>query len=321
MDHHVDQPSSHVPTHSEQLAVLTWQNKRLISEILPYEVKHYRHQDELNILLNTAKQLKFHYFAVEKQPNHSLSEKASQVSRTAFLSYLVEIYGAQLTKGSVLFICDALTNTYISLIYDILFNPLSDTLFEILDGIWSEIHSSDREMVFWKSSFEFHKRPASNNANASQSRQKNVQKIARQVIKGFTHLLKIYITPVKNADLDDEEILDSLTLLSWYIHRFWKSLVRHVFPATELIADTLTQKLPELPDTLHYIYDSQWFPQNFVNIPEIPSETIQKLILNRECRYYNSFSVNRHLSKRNYRNRFLLNIITWWNTRFFPHIR
>ena len=141
MDHHVDQPSSHVPTHSDQLqlAFLTRQNKRLISEILPFEVKHYRHQDELNILLNTAKQLKFHYFALEKQPIHSLSEKASQVSRTAFLSYLVEIYGAQLTKGSVVFICDPLTNTYTSLIYDILFNSLSDTLFEIFDGVWSEI--------------------------------------------------------------------------------------------------------------------------------------------------------------------------------------
>ena len=150
MDHHIDQPSSHVPTHSDQLqlAVLTQQNKRLIHEILPFEVKHYQHQDELNILLNTAKQLKYHYFAIEQQPHLSLPEKASQVSRTAFLSYLIEIYGTELTKGSVLSICNPLTNKYISLIYDTLFHPLSDTLFEFLNGIWSAIQPSDREGIF-----------------------------------------------------------------------------------------------------------------------------------------------------------------------------
>ena len=35
-----------------------------------------------------------------------------------------------------------------------------------------------------------------------------------------------------------------------------------------------------MPETLHYIYDPNWFPQSFVNIPEIPSETIQKLSIN-----------------------------------------
>ena len=67
MDHPVDQPSSKLPSHSHglQLAVLTQQNKRLTREILPFEVKHYQRQDELNILLNTAKQLKYHYFAAD----------------------------------------------------------------------------------------------------------------------------------------------------------------------------------------------------------------------------------------------------------------
>ena len=76
MDHHIDQPSSHVPTHSDelQLAVLTQQNKRLIREILPFEAKHYQHQGESNILLNTAKQIKYHYFAVDQQPQ-SLYQK------------------------------------------------------------------------------------------------------------------------------------------------------------------------------------------------------------------------------------------------------
>ena len=42
MDHHIDQPFSHVPTHSDelQLAVLRQQNKRLTREVLPFEIKH-----------------------------------------------------------------------------------------------------------------------------------------------------------------------------------------------------------------------------------------------------------------------------------------
>ena len=52
MDHHVDQHSfitvrnTNVPMHSDelQLAVLAQQNKRLIRDILPFEVKHYQHQ-------------------------------------------------------------------------------------------------------------------------------------------------------------------------------------------------------------------------------------------------------------------------------------
>ena len=108
-------------------------------------MSYYQHQDELNVLLNTEKQLRYHYFAVEQQPHLSLPEKASEVSRNAFLLYLVEIYGTQLTQGSLLFICDSLNNKYISLISDTLFHPLSDTLFEFPNGISSEIQPSDRE--------------------------------------------------------------------------------------------------------------------------------------------------------------------------------
>ena len=171
VDHHVDQTSSNVPTQllELQLAVLTQQYKRLIRDTLPFEVKHYQLQDELNILLNTAKQLKYQYFVLEKQNLLFLPEKASQVSRTAFLSYLVEIYEAQLTKASVLFIYDTLTNTYTSLIYDTFFNTISD--FEFLNEFWSEIQPLDREGVFLKSSIESPKRLASTlNSNASQSR-------------------------------------------------------------------------------------------------------------------------------------------------------
>ena len=197
MDHQVHQPFSNVPTRSDelQLTVRTQQHKRFTRNILPFEFKHYQHQDEINILLNTANQLKYHYFAVEQQPLLSLPEKASQVSRTAFLSYLVEIYGAQLTKCYVLFVYDPLTKTYTSLIYDTLFNPISDTLFEFFNGVWSGIQPLDREGVFRKSSFEFLKRFASTlYANASQSRKKSVQKVVRQEMEGFTHLLKTYIT-------------------------------------------------------------------------------------------------------------------------------
>ena len=78
MDHHIDQPSSQFPTHSNelQLAALTQQNSRLTLEILPFEVKHYQHQDELNILLNKAKQLKYHYFAVEKKISPFFTRKS-----------------------------------------------------------------------------------------------------------------------------------------------------------------------------------------------------------------------------------------------------
>ena len=269
MHHHIDQPTSHVPTHSDelQLAVLTQPNNCLIREILPFEVKHYQHQDGLSILLNSAKQLKYHSFAIKQQPQLSLPEKASQVSRTAFLSYLVEIYGTQFTKGSVLFICDPLTNNYISLIYDTLFHPLSDTLFEFLNGIWSEIKPLDSEGIFRKSSFEFFIRLAPTlNANASHSRKESVHKISRHEIEGFTHLLKIYISSVTDADLNEEEIFDSLTLLSWHKHKFWKSLVRHIFPATKLKAETYPRIISKLPETLHHKYDPNWFRKKFCKL-------------------------------------------------------
>ena len=74
-------------------------------------------------------------------------------------------------------------------------------------------------------------------------------------MEGITQLLKIYISSVTDADLNEEEIFDSLTLLSWYLHRFWKSLVRHIFPDTKLIADTYPRIITKLPETLYYTYD------------------------------------------------------------------
>ena len=69
MNHHIGHTSSNTDTQSGelQLAVLTQQKKRPLRDILLFEVKHYRHQDEVNLLLNTAKQLNYHYFAREQQ--------------------------------------------------------------------------------------------------------------------------------------------------------------------------------------------------------------------------------------------------------------
>ena len=57
MSRHSGQRSSKTDTHSEelQLDVLTQQNKRLMHEILPFKIAQYQHQDDLNLLLNTAK--------------------------------------------------------------------------------------------------------------------------------------------------------------------------------------------------------------------------------------------------------------------------
>ena len=122
-----------------------------------------------------------------------------------------------------------------------------------------------------KSSFEFLKRLASTvNTAALQSRKETVHKIARQEAEGFTHFLEVYISSVKDEDINEEVILDSLTLPSWYKHRFWKSLVRHIFTATKLKAETYLEILSKLPETLYYIFDPNWFPQKFLNITQVP---------------------------------------------------
>ena len=77
----------------------------------------------------------------------------------------------------------------------------------------------DRKEIIRKSSFEFFKRLAPTlNANASNSRKESVHKIARQEIERFTHLLKIYKSSVTDADLNEEEIFDSLTVLLFGIY-------------------------------------------------------------------------------------------------------
>ena len=55
--------------------------------------------------------------------------------------------------------------------------------------------------------------------------------------------------------------------------------------------ETYPRIITNLPETLHYLYGPNWFPQNFVKITEIPSETIQKLSINHqnlEIKNYNA---------------------------------
>ena len=172
------------------------------------------------------------------------------------------------------------------------FNPLSESLFAFLIGVWSEIQPLDIVAAIRTSSFVFHKRLATTlNTAALLSRTKSVHIIARQEIEGITHFQKTYISSLKGAELNEEEIVDSFTLLSWYIHRFWKNLVRHIFPTTKLIAKTYPQFMQQLPETIHWIYDPNWFQQNFIIITEVPLENIQKLSINQnniEIKNYNA---------------------------------
>ena len=93
MSSHTGQTPSNLDTHSNklQLVVLAQQKKRLSHEDLPFKITHYKHQDELNLPLKTAKQLKYHYFAVEQQLFFCLPDRVSHVSRTVFLSYLSQL--------------------------------------------------------------------------------------------------------------------------------------------------------------------------------------------------------------------------------------
>ena len=65
----------------------------------------------------------------------SQSEKALQIARTAFLSNLIEIYGQQLTKNSILLNGNLITNGTVLPIFQTLFCLLSDALFEFMRGV------------------------------------------------------------------------------------------------------------------------------------------------------------------------------------------
>ena len=151
--------------------------------------------------------------------SHFSRQDFTSFTRRLSLKYLIKICAAHLTKGSILFIFDPLATFYSSLIYDILFNALSDTLLEFLNGVWMELQPPDRAGAVRKLSFKFLKQ----NTAALQSRKKtSIHKIPRHETEGFNHLIKTYKSSAQNADLSQEDILDSLSLLPWFSHRFWK---------------------------------------------------------------------------------------------------
>ena len=77
MSHHNWQTSSQSDTYfaETQLSTLRQQNKRLIIDMKQFEITKVRNSDELNLLLNTALQLKNHYCSIKQQP-FFLTEKA-----------------------------------------------------------------------------------------------------------------------------------------------------------------------------------------------------------------------------------------------------
>ena len=147
--------------------------------------------------------------------------------------------------------------------------------------MYADLQPSDRTGALRKSSFQFLKRLAStlNIANI-QSQKESVLKSARQEIEGFTQLMKMFISSVKNANPPAKEILDTLSLLSWYIHRLWKRLVRHIFPAKKTnphIPETYPHLMDKLQETLQYIFDSNWFPEGIITITKLPLENYTKI--------------------------------------------
>ena len=95
------------------------------------------------------------------------------------------------------------------------FSLPSGFLYVFLNYVYAELQPSDRAGAFRKSSFKFLKQLASTtNTATTQSRKETVHKIASNETEGLNHLLKLYVSSVKDADLPEDEILDSLTLLS-----------------------------------------------------------------------------------------------------------
>ena len=56
------------------------------------------------------------------------------------------------------------------------------------------------------------------------------------------------------------------------------------------MAETYPRTITKVPEKLHYIYDTNCFPQNFVNITEIPSKTIQKLSINHQNKVIRNYN-------------------------------
>ena len=64
-------------------------------EMLPLQITQYQHQEELYLIVNTAEQLKHHFFLYRI----SLSSPYQIKLHKSLPLHLIEIYGAQLAKA------------------------------------------------------------------------------------------------------------------------------------------------------------------------------------------------------------------------------
>ena len=116
--------------------------------------------------------------------------------------------------------------------------------------------------------------------------------MARQEIEGSNHLIKKFSSSLLNADLSNVDILKELILLPCFLHRFWKSYVRH--SATKAIAKIpLSSSKIAQSTTIHYANSS--FPENYVSTTEVPSDLIHKFIYNAEPNSSLEASTEQHI--------------------------
>ena len=84
--------TSDIYSNSYQLSVHRHENNRLIEDIKQFEITKFQNADELNLLLNTAIQIKTHYFSIELQLLLHMPEKVLKIARKAFLSHRILWY-------------------------------------------------------------------------------------------------------------------------------------------------------------------------------------------------------------------------------------
>ena len=129
MSHHNRQTSiqSNAYSNETQLSLLRQQNKRFKIVIKPSEITKIWKADEFILLLNTILQQKNQYFSIEQLPPLSPGKGGTSYSnKFSFISRREKCY--------TFYNWHSFFVSVTSLIYDTLFHPLSDTLFEFLKG-------------------------------------------------------------------------------------------------------------------------------------------------------------------------------------------
>ena len=175
---------------SNQMSTQRQENDYLIQEIKPFEITEIHIVAQLKILPSTTLWLKTHCFNQDQQHFHSLPKNASQIARTAFLSFLIEIYVQDLTKGAIYFIRDPMTKRH-TFFHGTIFCPTLKTLPEFLKR-HHELYTADRRHVF-KKTIRVSKRiaPVLNTA-AAQSEAASEHRIAGQDLADFDHLIQTF---------------------------------------------------------------------------------------------------------------------------------